>query len=98
MQGKHCVGPVNYLPNLTMILAPLATCVPGAGDCSWANPLPTTPRSSPLDSASSIAERTDLPTNDGTTIPPCSTSRTTVPFAGGGTGASAADGRVGTGC
>ena len=24
-------------------------------------------------------ERTDLPLKDGTTIPPCSTSRTTVP-------------------
>src|ERR1700690_1119804 len=42
-------------------------------------------KSSPLDSASSIAERTDLPANDGTTIPPCSTSKTTVPFVGGGT-------------
>src|SRR5207244_11401998 len=30
----------------------------------------------------SIAERTLLPANDGTTIPPCSTSRTTVPSAG----------------
>ena len=42
-------------------------------------------KSSPLDSASSIAERTDFPANEGTTIPPCSTSRTTVPFAGAGT-------------
>src|SRR5207244_5991870 len=45
-------------------------------------PLPTASKSRPLSSAISIAERTLLPANDGTTIPPCSTSRTTVPSAG----------------
>src|SRR5438045_9500440 len=47
-----------------------------------------------------MAERTDLPANEGTVIPPCSTSRTTVPFgvgwvsalwAAGATGSAARD-------
>src|SRR6185437_2819382 len=70
----------NQRPKRTVILAPAATCAPGAGDCSCAMPLPTISRSNPLASAVSIAERTDFPKNDGTAIPPCSTSRTTVPL------------------
>ncbi len=54
-------------------------------------PLPTISRSSPLASAVSIAERTDFPKNDGTAMPPCSTSRTTVPFAGSGAGEGTSD-------
>src|SRR5207244_783576 len=72
----------NHRPNLTVTLDPAATCEPAGGDCSRAMPLPTASKSRPLSSAISIAERTLLPANDGTTIPPCSTSRTTVPSAG----------------
>src|SRR5881398_1032590 len=72
----------DHRPNLTVTLDPAATCEPAGGDCSRAMPLPTASKSRPLSSAISIAERTLLPANDGTTIPPCSTSRTTVPSAG----------------
>src|SRR5438132_13921724 len=72
----------NHRPNLTVTLDPAATCEPAGGDCSRAMPLPTASKSRPLCSAISIAERTLLPANDGTTIPPCSTSRTTVPSTG----------------
>ena len=54
----------------------------GSGDCSRATPLPIASRSSPASCAASIATRTFLPRNDGTSIPPSSTSSTTVPLAG----------------
>src|SRR5205814_10585865 len=72
----------NHRPKLTLTLDPAATCEPAGGGCSRAMPLPTASKSRPLSSAISIAERTLLPANDGSTIPPCSTSRTTVPSAG----------------
>src|SRR3974390_3410791 len=61
---------------------PAATCEPGAGDCSRATPLPSGVSSSWLSSAASIAARTLLPMKFGTSMPPCSTSRTTVPVLG----------------
>ena len=51
-------------------------------------PLPTGFSSRPLSCAVSIAPRTLLPMKEGTSIPPCSTSRTTVPFVGSGVGVS----------
>ena len=48
-----------------------------AGDAA-ANSFEFKPRSW----AASTAQRTVLPTNDGTSIPPCSTSNTTVPVIG----------------
>src|SRR5690242_6857197 len=41
-----------------------------------------------------MEDRTDFPRNDGTTIPPCSTSTTTVPVVGLGTGELAGEGDV----
>src|SRR5208282_1756132 len=69
-------------PNCTVTCAPAATCVPADGDCCRATPLPMASISSPASCAASTAPRTVLPTNDGTSIPPGSTSRTTVPLAG----------------
>ena len=74
-------GPI-HLPKRTVIRDPAATCAPGRGDCSRATPLPTASRSSPASCAASIATRRFLPRNDGTSIPPSSTSRTTVPLDG----------------
>src|SRR5882672_1886067 len=71
-----------YRPNLTVTCDPDATWDPGGGDCWRARPLPTASKSSPLSCAISIAVRTLLPRNDGTTIPPCSTSNTIVPLDG----------------
>src|SRR5258708_4657902 len=73
---------VCYRPNFTITLDPAATLAPGDGDCSRATPLPMASRSRPTSWAASTAERTFLPRNDGTAIPPSSTSRTTVPLAG----------------
>src|SRR5271168_4899249 len=81
-----------YRPNCTVTCAPADTCVPAGGDCCRATPLPTTSNSSPASWAASTAPRTVLPTNDGTSIPPCSTSNTTVPVAGSGGGAEAISG------
>src|SRR5208282_1434771 len=68
-----------YLPKRTVMRDPVATCVPGKGDCSRATPLPMALRSSPASCAASIASRKFLPRKDGTSIPPSSTSKTTVP-------------------
>src|SRR5271166_246517 len=80
----------NYRPNCTVTRAPAGTCVPAAGDCCRATPLPTGSSSRPASWATSSALRTVLPTNDGTTIPPCSTSSTTVPVEGSGAGGTSA--------
>src|ERR1019366_1963043 len=72
----------TYLPKRTVMRDPAATRAPGWGDCSWAVPLPMASRSSPASCAASMATRRFLPRNDGTSIPPSSTSRTTVPPAG----------------
>src|SRR5439155_17549710 len=66
--------------NLTSTRVPAPTCDPATGDCSRAMPLPTTSSSSPPSCAASMAPRTVFPMNEGTAIPPCSTSRTTVPL------------------
>src|SRR5208282_1658408 len=71
-----------HLPKRTVTCDPTATCAPGRGDCSRATPLPTASRSSPTSCAASIAPRRFLPRNDGTSIPPSSTSRTTTPLDG----------------
>src|SRR6266403_2055858 len=68
-----------YRPKRTVMRDPAATCAPGRGDCSRAVPLPTASRSSPASCAASMATRRFLPRKDGTSIPPSSTSRTTVP-------------------
>src|SRR5271169_2594064 len=81
-----------YRPNCTVTCAPAATCVPAGGDCCRATPLPTASSSRPASWAASTAPRTVLPTNDGTSMPPCSTSRTTVPVAGNVWGAEAISG------
>src|ERR1700756_2483134 len=76
-------GRPNQRPNFTTTLDPAVTWLPGAGDCSRAIPLPTRFSSRPLSSASSSALRTLFPTNEGTSMPPCSTSRTTVSLEAG---------------
>ena len=80
--GASCALKVFYRPNCTVTCAPAATCVPAGGDCWRATPLPTASSSRPVSWAASTAPRTVFPTNDGTSIPPCSTSSTTVPVAG----------------
>src|SRR5580700_4932368 len=81
-----------YRPNFTVTCDPDATCDPGGGDCCRAKPLPTASRSSPLSCAISIAVLTLFPRNDGTTIPPGSTSRTIVPRDGRWAGTDAVGG------
>src|SRR5258708_24107433 len=75
-----------YRPTLTATCDPDATWDPCGGDCWRARPLPRASKSSPLSCAISIAVRTLLPRNDGTTIPPCSTSNTIDPLDGRGAG------------
>ena len=82
----------HYWPNCTVTCAPADTCVPAGGDCWRAKPLPMASSSRPASWAASTAPRTVLPTNDGTSIPPCSTSNTTVPVAGSLGGAEAISG------
>src|SRR5271165_3862503 len=77
-----CGEDFDYRPNCTVTRDPAGMCVPAGGDCCRATPLPTGSSSRPASCAASSALRTVLPTNDGTTIPPCSTSRTTVPVVG----------------
>src|SRR5208282_3898923 len=82
-------------PNCTITCAPAVTCVPADGDCCRAKPLPTASSSSPASCAASTAPRTVLPTNEGTSIPPCSTSRTTVPVVGSSAGVASASATLG---
>src|SRR6476620_11103844 len=86
MVGAPTTDSVAQRPNLTVTDVTDATCEQGGGDCSRASPLPTASRSSPFSWAISIAVLTLLPRNDGTRIPPCSTSNTTVPLDGKGFG------------
>ena len=81
-RSRLLVSRSRYRSNCTVTCAPAATCVPAGGDCCRATPLPTASNSSPVSCAASTAPRTVLPTNDGTTMPPCSTSSTTVPVDG----------------
>ena len=74
--------PVRSPSKLHSHVVPAVTCDPAVGYCSMATPLPTASMSRLLCSAISMAERMLLPTNEGTTIPPCSTSRITVPVDG----------------
>ena len=86
-----------YRPNVTVTVLPAATREPGAGDCSRASPLPTTSTSNPRCSAISTADRTLLPTNEGTSMPPCSKSNTTVPLLGRRAGVAGSDFAVAVG-
>src|SRR3954447_24102918 len=79
----------HYLENRTAIFDPDGRCVPGAGDCSRAIPLPITFNSNPDCCADSTAERNGFPMNEGTTAP-LSTLRTTIPFSCAGCGSDAA--------
>src|ERR1700691_2973574 len=89
-KGEHKESQ-TYRPKCTVMCDPTATCAPGRGDCSRATPLPTASRSSPASCAASMATRTFLPRNDGTSIPPSATSRTTVPPLGNFGGAESSD-------
>src|SRR4051794_16901582 len=75
-----------YRPNCTVTRDPAGTWVPAAGVCWRAMPLPTGSSCRPISWADSTAPRTVLPMNEGTSMPPCSTSSTTVPLAGIGGG------------
>src|SRR3954452_9124668 len=75
----------HYLENRTAIFDPDGICVPGAGDCSRAIPLPITFSSNPDCCADSTADLSGLPINDGTTAPP-STFSITVPSSCAGSG------------
>src|SRR5579862_3084370 len=77
-------GIFAYRPNCTVTRDPAGTCVPGGGVWMCATPLPTASSWRPASSAASTAPRNVLPMNVGTSMPPCSTSRTTVPVVGAG--------------
>src|SRR5258708_377319 len=70
----------HYRSKRTVIRVPAVTCDPAGGDWSRATPLPTASRSKLLSSASSTAARNCFPRKEGTAMPPCSTSKTTVPL------------------